>query len=147
MFTKRILFSSLLLLLALAGPVLAFGPGHEPGARQFEALRLLFDANQNERLDAVLTPAKQELKPMFKQLMEERRALQEVLRSDAATDADVTNQVAKIATVENQLALKKRALIQSVRQIATPEQWSKLEALRAKHQQERAEHRKDKALN
>lgn len=144
---RKIVISCLVLMFALTGTALAFGPGHEPGMRQFEALRLLFNDKQNEQLDAVLKPAKQDLGPLFKQLMEERRGLQELLRAETTTEAAVTSQVAKIAAVENQLALKRLALVQAVRKIATPEQWAKIEAQRAKRQQERAEMRKEKAFN
>jgi Spy/CpxP family protein refolding chaperone len=125
----RIIF---LVLFVCVLPGMAYAVGHGHGFRQIETYRLLFTAEQNKKLDALLAPTKQELPPLFKELRTERQKLHALLKSDDAKDSDIKAQIDKISEILYKLALKRAATIRGIRKIATPEQLAKIDALEAK---------------
>lgn len=136
------MWKNVLLLVALAVclgvvPASARTLRHSGGFYQVDAYRLVFNEEQNKKLDAALSPSDQDLRPLYKQRMAEQRTLRDMLKSDTAKDADIRAQVTKISDIDYQIALKKANLIRAIRKIATPEQLAKVDALEAKRAQRR----------
>lgn len=129
----------LVVVMALLGvvPATARTMRHGGGLNQLDVYRLVFNDEQNKKLDALLTPTDQDFRPLYKQRMAEQRTLRDMLKSDATKDADIRAQVTKISDIDYQIALKKASLIRAARKIATPEQLAKIDALEAKRVQRR----------
>jgi len=111
------------------------------GFYRVDAYRLVFTEEQNAKMDAVLAAEGQDFLPLFKQRRAAQRRLADMLKSDAATDADIRGQVTVIGNIDYQIALRKAKLIRAIRKIATPEQLAKVDALevkRAKRQKPRS---------
>lgn len=128
---------ALICLLLLMGclvlvPAMAQADRHGGGLYRVEAYRLVFNEDQNKKLDALLAPGHQDFLPLFKDRATEQQKLQDMLKTDTATDADIRAQVTKISDIDYQIALKKATFIRSIRKIATPEQLAKIDALEAK---------------
>lgn len=114
-------------------PNLAHATRHGHGFHQIEMYRLIFSAEQNKKLDTSIASVRQDLPPLFKGLRSERLKLNALLKSNEAKDSDIKTQIDKISEIQYQRALKKAAIIRSIRKIASPEQLAKVDALEAKH--------------
>jgi Spy/CpxP family protein refolding chaperone len=142
---RKTFFISCLLSLALAAaPALAFGPGghgHGGPGGDLTAYKLLFSEEQNKQLDALLKTSRSESMPLVKKLMEDRKAMKALMKSDASTEKDIRDQVAKTSQIFADLAVKRAALTKAVRKIATKEQLDKIDAFTAKQSAKREKFR------
>jgi len=134
---KTILCMTVLAFLVTFLPGVTYAAGRGHGFQQVEAYRLLFSADQNKKLDALLAPAKQEFPPLVQELRGERQKLHALLKDEAAKDSDIKAEIDKMAGIQYQMALQRAAIIRGIRKIATPEQVAKVDALEAKQLKQR----------
>jgi Spy/CpxP family protein refolding chaperone len=124
-----------LLLATIPVSAMAFGPAGHGMMGPIHDFKLLFNEEQNKKLDAVLIPTKQEIRPLIKQLMEQRQELGGMLKNETVKDEAIKTQITKISDTLYSLALKRATIIRAARKIATPEQLAKVDALEAKHKE------------
>ena len=125
-----------LLLAAVPASALAFGHGgHEGPGGEIKIFKLLFSDEQNKKLEAIEAPAKQEIHPLIKQMMEQRHELRAMIKNEAVKDEAIKAQINKISETAYALVLKKATIVRAARKIATPEQLAKVDALEAKHEE------------
>ena len=70
-----------------------------------------------------------QVKPVFTQLITEKRALRELIQSGSADEAAIRAQAAKVAGVEADLAVQRAQMVKQLRAILTPGQIEKFKAI------------------
>jgi Spy/CpxP family protein refolding chaperone len=140
---RKRLFISCLLALSLSavpGLALAFGPGGHGGpGGAIMAYKLLFSEEQNKQLDATLQASRAEFKPLIEKLMQERKAMHALVKSDTSTEKEIRAEAAKLGDIIADLAVKKAEQVKAIRKIATKEQLAKIDTFM---EQQRAKHAK-----
>ena len=109
----------------------AFGPGPDMGPMRLEAYQVLFSAEQNQKLEALLTSSRTSHETLMQAARAERDALRALLENPAATDAQIKAQVMKEAEARAALMVQDAAMNRAVRKIATAEQLGRVDALTA----------------
>ena len=82
--------------------------------------------------------------PLVRKMVDERRALIDLIRADKPDEAAIRAQSARVATVQAELAVEASRLSVDLRKVATPDQLGKLREIE-KHIRERVDHGLDKA--
>ena len=104
-----------------------------------DAMRLLFNDDQDKKLDDLLNKSRPDMRPLYMQLRQYRQELETMFKSDSVGDQQIKTQISKISGVEYQLALKHAALTRAIRKIATPDQLAKVDQLEADQMKSREE--------
>jgi Spy/CpxP family protein refolding chaperone len=129
-----------LLLVVTPGLLLAFEQHGGTDIQPVDALRLLFNEDQNKQLDALLSKYEPDMEPQYRQLRKYRHELEAMFNSGTATDQNIKAQISQISDAEYQLAVKHAALTVAIRKIATPEQLAKVDAMEAAQARSREEY-------
>lgn len=123
-------------LLTLPAHSRAFGPGPGPGMPPGpKALGLLFNEDQNRKLEELEKAHRAETRPLADRLRQERHALRLLIQGGAAKDKELRAQMARVAEAETTLAFQEAAFIRSVRALATEDQLARLDAAEARENQ------------
>jgi len=115
------------------------GHGH-PDHRLAKALGL--SKEQKEQVKAIFRKHRDEIAPLRKEMVSERRELRNLIRSDKPDEAVIREQTKKIAATGGNLAVRQAKVAQEVRTVLTPEQLKKFQAL-----QEKRDRRIDRMMN
>ena len=105
--------------------------GHgQQGDRLAKALDL--SKEQAEQVKAIFLKHRDEIAPLRKEMMSDRRELRKLTRSDKPDEAALREQAKKIAATSGDLAVRRAKVFQEVRTVLTPEQIRKFRALQEK---------------
>jgi periplasmic protein CpxP/Spy len=115
------------------------GHGHR-GHRLAKALGL--SKEQTEQVKAIFRKHRDEIAPLRREMVSERRELRNLIQSDKPDEAVLREQVKKIAATSGNLAVRRAKMFQEVRTVLTPEQIQKFRAL-----QEKRDRRIDRMMN
>ena len=96
--------------------------------------RLGVTGEQKTQIQAVLGKYRPETEPLARKLVAERRALRRLVQDGAADETAVRSQVAKVASLESDLAVVRARAAKEVRALLTPEQTVKLAELQAERE-------------
>ena len=105
------------------------GHGHR-GPWMAKALGL--SKEQTEQVKAIFRIHRDEIAPLRKEMVSERRELRNLIQSDKPDEAVIREQVKKIAATGGDLAVRWAKMSQEVRTVLTPEQIQKFRALQEK---------------
>lgn len=87
---------------------------------------------QREQIRAILREQRPQLQPLRKQLVQERRALRDVIQTTPVNESAIRTQSARVAQVQADLAVQRARIAERVRAVLTPDQLAKLKDLQAK---------------
>lgn len=105
--------------------------GHgQQGDRLAKALDL--SKEQSEQVKTIFLKHRDEVAPLRKEMMSERRELNKLTQSDKPDEAAIREQAKKIAATSGDLAVRRAKVFQEVRTVLTPEQIQKFRALQEK---------------
>lgn len=105
--------------------------GHgQQGDRLAKALDL--SKEQSEQVKTIFLKHRDEVAPLRKEMMSERRELSKLTQSDKPDEAAIREQAKKIAATSGDLAVRRAKVFQEVRTVLTPEQIQKFRALQEK---------------
>ncbi len=105
--------------------------GHgRQGHRLVKELGLSND--QKEQIKAVFRKHRDEIAPLRKEMVSERRELRTMIQSDKPDEAALREQAKKIAATGGNLAVRRAKMFQEVRAVLTPEQVQEFRALQKK---------------
>lgn len=85
---------------------------------------------QKEQIKTVMLTNAPAVKPLIQQFVQERRALTDLVTATPVNEAAIRAQVAKVAAVGADLAVKHAHIAEQIRPILTPEQIQKLRDMR-----------------
>lgn len=104
--------------------------GH--GMRMMRALKEagVTDA-QKEQIRGILREQRPQLQPLRKQLVQERRALRNVIHTSPVNESAIRTQSARVAQVQADLAVRRAYVGDKIRALLTPEQVAKLRQMQA----------------
>ena len=110
--------------------------GMPPAGRHFKkmAAELGLTAQQQEGIKGIFAKNRQAAEPLMKQLKSERHALRSLVQADTIDEAAIRAQVAKMGTVQADMAVQHAKLAQEIRTILTPEQLQKFKEIQAKRE-------------
>ena len=97
---------------------------------------------QQEQVTAIFRKHRDEIAPLRKEMVSERRELRNLIQSDKPDEPAIREQVKKIAATGGDLAVRRAKMSQEVRTVLTPEQIRKFRAL-----QEKRDRRIDRMMN
>ena len=105
------------------------GHGHG-GHRMAKALGL--SGEQKEQIKAIFLKHRDEMAPLRKERMAERREMRNRIGSDKPDEAAIREQAKKIAATTGEIAVRRAKIFQEVRAVLTPEQIRKFRDLQEK---------------
>jgi len=100
------------------------------GHRLVKALDL--SNEQTEQVKAIFRKHRDEIAPLRKEMVSERRELRNLILSDKPDETVIREQAKKIAATSGDLAVRRAKVFQEVRTVLTPEQIQKFRALQEK---------------
>lgn len=103
--------------------------GHR-GHRLAKALGL--SKEQTEQIKTIFRKHRDEIAPLRKEMVSERRELRNLIQSDKPDEAALREQAKKIAATSGNLAVRRAKMFQEMRTVLTPEQIQKFRALQEK---------------
>ncbi|MHB8172849.1 MAG: Spy/CpxP family protein refolding chaperone [Nitrospirota bacterium] len=123
--------------LMIAGAAYANGRGmHHRGMKRAEVRKLIASLNitdaQEAQMKAVADKYQPTVKPMFKNLMAERKKLGAMINADKIDDAAIRAQVGKISSIGADLAVKRAHELVELKAVLTPEQIRKVKESKIK---------------
>lgn len=124
------------LVAGLAGQSPAF---EHKGGQSLKSYELLFNAEQNEKLEKLRAASEPEMAPLREKVRAEMKALRAMMRDESKDDAAIKAQVGKIAEAGSALAVKEASFTRAVRKIATTEQLARIDGQREKRERKRAD--------
>jgi protein CpxP len=109
------------------------GMGMPPAGRQFKkmAAELGLTAQQQEGAKGIFAKNRPATEPLMKQLKSERHVLKNLVQADTIDEAAIRAQVAKMGTLQADMAVQHAKLAQEVRTILSPEQIQKFKEIQA----------------
>ncbi len=113
------------------------------GGGHLEEYELLFDTQQNQKLEKLATASQPRALPLAEKLKAEQHGLKVLLENEAYAGAQIKSQVSRIAEARYALALEQAAYLRAVRRIATPDQLAGIDALEQKQAEKRAKRHAD----
>lgn len=123
-------------LAALGAGAMAAGDSTDDSVRQTLAAkvmsamdRLHLDQAQRDQVKAVLKENLPAVKPNIQRLVQEHRALKEVMRKTPADEAAIRAQSAKVAAVQSDIAIQRASLNKELRAVLRPEQVAEFEKM------------------
>jgi|GEM_PF-1046382 len=105
------------------------GHGH-PDERLAKALDL--SKEQTEQVKAIFLKHRDEIAPLRKEMVSERRELRKLTEADKTDEAAIREQAKKIAATSGDLAVRRAKMAREVRAVLTPEQIRKFRDLQEK---------------
>jgi periplasmic protein CpxP/Spy len=111
------------------------GPGHDGMGRWWDnpqvAKDLNLGADQKQKMDDIFQQGRLKLIDLHASLQREEATLDPLINADTPDETKVLAQIDKVAAARAELEKANARLLLSVRQVLTPEQWTKLKASRA----------------
>jgi protein CpxP len=86
---------------------------------------------QKEQIRGMMREQRPQLQPLRKQMVQERRALRNVVQTSPVNESAIRTQAARVAQVQADIAVKRAYIADRIRAILTPEQQAKLKDLQA----------------
>ena len=110
------------------------GEGMPPAGRHLKkmASELGLSAQQQHDIKEIFAKKRPAAEPLMKQLRIERRTLRSLEQADSFDEAAIRAQVAKIGTLQADMAVRHAKLAQEIRTILTPEQIQKFKEIQTK---------------
>jgi len=107
--------------------------GMPPAGRQFKkmAAELGLNAQQQEGVKGIFAKNRPATEPLMKQLKSERHVLRNLVQADTIDEAAIRAQVAKMGTLQADMAVQHAKLAQEIRTILSPEQIQKFKEIQA----------------
>ncbi len=105
--------------------------GHDQQGHRL-AKELGLSKEQTEQVKAIFLKHRDEIAPLRKEMMSERRELRNLIQSEKPDEAAIREQVKKISATGGDLAVRWAKMSQEVRTVLTPEQIKKFQALQEK---------------
>jgi len=107
--------------------------GMPPAGRQFKkmAAELCLNAQQQEGVKGIFAKNRPATEPLMKQLKSERHVLRNLVQADTIDEAAIRAQVAKMGTLQADMAVQHAKLAQEIRTILSPEQIQKFKEIQA----------------
>jgi Spy/CpxP family protein refolding chaperone len=93
------------------------------------AKKLALSDQQKARMKEVFKKNQPQVKPIFAKLITEKREMRTLIQSGSADEAAIRAQAAKVASVEEDLAVQHAQMAKQFRAILTPEQVEKFKAI------------------
>lgn len=84
---------------------------------------------QKEQIRGIMREQRPQLRPLVKQIVQERRALRNAIQTSPVNEPAIRTQAARLAQVQADLAVKRAYIADRIRAILTPEQQTKLKEL------------------
>jgi len=112
------------------------------GHFQKQLARLGVTGDQKAQVKAILRKYQPTAGPLVQQVVTERRALRDAIRSDTIDETAIRAQAAKVASLEADLAVQRAHIAHDIRAVLTPDQLQKL-----KDMQVNADARVDRVLH
>jgi len=100
------------------------GPTKGRFARKLAQLGVTHD--QKAQVKAILRKYQPTAAPLIKQVVTERRALRDTIRAETIDETVIRAQVAKVASLQADLAVQRAHVAHEIRAVLTPEQLQKL---------------------
>lgn len=88
---------------------------------------------QKEQIRSIMRESRPTMRPLVKQMIQERRALRDAIHATPVNEAAIRAQAARVAQVQADLAVRRAHVSDKVRAVLTPEQAAKLKEMSAKH--------------
>jgi protein CpxP len=86
---------------------------------------------QKEQIRGIMREQRPQLQPLRKQMVQERRALRDVVQTSPLNESAIRTQAARVAQVQADLAVQRAQVASRVRAVLTPEQQAKLKEMQA----------------
>lgn len=86
---------------------------------------------QKDQIRGIVRDPRPAVRPLVKQLVQERRTLRDTVQTSPVNEAAIRAQAARVAQVQADLAVQRAHLAERVRSVLTPEQQQKWQQLRA----------------
>jgi Spy/CpxP family protein refolding chaperone len=83
-------------------------------------------ADQKTEVKTILRKYQPTVGPLIKEVVTERRALRDTIRSETIDETAIRAQAAKVASLEADLAVQRAHVSHDIRAVLTPDQWQKL---------------------
>lgn len=119
--------------------------GHGPPDRErmHEMLveRLDLTDDQQDRFQAMMERHREEMEPAMERRRSAREALADQVHAESFDEAAIRAAAADLAVIEADLAVARAMHVREVRQILTPEQWSRFQEMKEWRRGVRDEHR------
>lgn len=103
--------------------------------------KLDLDQSQRAEMKDLLKKNLPTVKPLVRQMIDERRALQDAIRAVPINESAIRAQSAKVAALETELAVKRAYLSRDIQTILRPEQIAELKELKGKVREKIDNHR------
>lgn len=113
----------------LAGPFGLGGGGGIPGLVREKLQAAGFTSEQRAQARTVVRQHAPTMLPLVKKIVQERRALRDLVAADQINEAAIRAQSARLAQFQAELAVESARLAQDLRKVATPEQLGKVREL------------------
>ena len=111
------------------------GPGHEGMGRWWDNPQLAKDLNlgadQKQKMDDIFQQNRLKLIDLHASLQKEELTLDPLINADTPDETKVLAQIDKVAAARAELEKANARMLLAVRQVLTPDQWTKLKASRA----------------
>jgi Spy/CpxP family protein refolding chaperone len=116
-----------MVLIILQFPVFAGSHGSAWGGESMRKMIAALELTEDQKLQIkeILKAHKPAIQPLRKQLIEERRALRDLIQSESWTDTAIKDQVAKVSSIATEMAMHRAQVYSKVRPILTAEQIQK----------------------
>src|SRR3954454_12479294 len=111
------------------------GRNHHRSGHRMHMMRALKEVGmtdaQKDQIRGIMREQRPQLRPLRKQMVEERRALRTTIEASPVNESAIRTQAARVAQVQADLAVKRAQIADRVRGVLTPEQQAKLKEIKA----------------
>jgi Spy/CpxP family protein refolding chaperone len=118
------------------------GPGHSGMGKWWDnpdvAKDLNLQTDQKQKMDEIFNQNRPKLIDQHASLQKEEAALEPLMNADAPDETKVLAQIDKVAQARAELEKSNARMLLAVRQVLTPDQWTKLKAARAARMAQRS---------
>ena len=94
------------------------------------AAKLGLSEQQKLKIKEIFKQNREQAKPIFYRLLTEKRNMRALVMADKTNEAAIRAEATKIAAVEGDMAVHRAHMIQQMRAVLTPEQRTKLKAMK-----------------
>lgn len=154
---KKLVLTSCSIVIALEGAISVLGaaenstpnadsarPHHFRHQRMMQALDTVGATDaQKQQIRSIVQESRPAMQPLRQQLMQERKALRDVMQTSPVNEPAIRAQSARVAQIQADLAVQRAQMGDRIRAVLTPDQVGKLKDLRAQRQAQREAHRQE----
>ncbi len=94
------------------------------------AAKLGLSDQQKVKIKDIFKQNREQAKPIFDRLLTEKRNMRALVQADKTEEAAIRAEATKIAAIEGNMAVHRAHMIQQMRAVLTPEQRTKLKAMK-----------------